>query len=287
MAKALADRMSEPDVTAPLPTPVDPGTANVTAEASQSDEPAAHATAQPKPERAPLSPEMVQAEVAALATLTSQLQVAAQSDRLRLLDAGLKELRNADRRLSRLPQGTREALAADFAVLKSDITKRIAEVKQGEEWKRWVNVQRLEKLCVQAEVLRDVLPEFPDKEQAPAELAALKSTWRSSTGPVHPAKREELWARFKGACDAVMAIVVKSRPGAVDAAAATAGEVTPQPPVEESPEAAQPSAGAPPAQELPAPALAQTEFTEAASLHPPEGHTAAPLAGADGEGQPH
>lgn len=213
MAKALADRMSEPDVAATALVAAESGPTDA-ADVSQAGEPAVQPSAPPKPERPALSPEMIEAEVAALGTLKGQLQVASQSDRLRLLDAGLKELRNADRRLSRLPQDTRESLAADFATLKGDITKRIAEVKQGEEWKRWVNVQRLEKLCVQVEVLRDVLPEFPDKEQAPAELATLKAAWRASTGPVHPAKREELWKRFKAGCDAVMSIVVKSRPGA-------------------------------------------------------------------------
>ncbi|MDX2021069.1 MAG: hypothetical protein SF187_12585 [Deltaproteobacteria bacterium] len=215
-AKALADRMSEPEQAAPAPAAAEPQSAEDSATPPAAEAAPKDATA-PKPERPALSPEMVEAEVAALTTLKTQLQVAVQSDRLRLLDAGLKELRNADRRLSRLPPQTRDALAAEFAGLKSDLTKRIAEVKQGEEWKRWVNVQRLEKLCVQVEVLRDVLPEFPDKEQAPAELATLKAAWRASTGPVPPAKRDELWTRFKTACDAVMTIVVKSRPGAAEA----------------------------------------------------------------------
>jgi hypothetical protein len=159
--------------------------------------------------------------------------VASQSDRLRLLDAGLKELRNVERRMYRLPEDKREPLESEFIALKASMLKRLGEVKQGEEWKRWMNVQRLEKLCVQVEVLRDVLPEFPDKEQAPAELASLRAAWRASVGPVHPAKRDELWNRFKTACDAVLAIVVKSRPqpeapAAAEASAEGQEEVAPQ-----------------------------------------------------------
>ena len=214
-ARALAERMSAPD---PETTAQPEAPRAVESADPAVDSSAAAATLQdaPRVERAQPSPEMLESELLALDTLKKQLVVAAQSDRLRLLDAGLKELRNADRRLSRLPDDKREVLQAEFAELKTTLTKRLAEVKQGEEWKRWVNVQRLEKLCVQAEVLRDVLPEFPDKEQAPVELANLRTAWRSSVGPVPPAKRDELWLRFKTACDAVMAIVIKSRPGVVE-----------------------------------------------------------------------
>ena len=214
-ARALAERMSAPD---PETTAQPEASRAVESADTAVDSFAAAATLQdaPRIERAEPSPEMVEAELSALETLKKQLLVATQSDRLRLLDAGLKELRNADRRLTRLPDDKREVLQTEFAELKTTLTKRLAEVKQGEEWKRWVNVQRLEKLCVQAEVLRDVLPEFPDKEQAPVELATLRTAWRAGVGPVPPAKRDEFWLRFKTACDAVMAIVIKSRPAVVE-----------------------------------------------------------------------
>jgi len=210
-ARELTERMSAPEQVAK--------TEPVKAEAGQnesvtpvSDNPLAAAEEASKQERPGMTPEMVEAELGALQTLKTQMVVASQSDRLRLLDAGLKELRNVERRMYRLPEDKREPLESEFIALKATMLKRLGEVKQGEEWKRWVNVQRLEKLCVQVEVLRDVLPEFSDKEQAPAELATLRAAWRASVGPVHPAKRDELWNRFKTACEAVMTIVVKSRP---------------------------------------------------------------------------
>jgi DNA-directed RNA polymerase subunit L len=210
-ARELTERMSAPEQVAKPAATTEEGASSESAQkVTENGVPSAPEAT--KQERPGLTPEMVDAELGALQTLKTQLLVAAQSDRLRLLDAGLKELRNVERRMYRLPEDRREPLESEFIALKANLLKRIGEVKQGEEWKRWVNVQRLEKLCVQVEVLREVLPEFPDKEQAPAELASLRAAWRASVGPVHPAKRDELWNRFKTACDAVMTIVVKSRP---------------------------------------------------------------------------
>ncbi len=206
--RELTQRMAEPQTESAPPSESAPQTSDATSGDAGGEAP--DDKIQREANRPGLSPEALEGELQALRVLQAQLQEALSSESLRTLDGAVRQARSAEKRVSRLPETERETMSAAFGNLKSDLLKRLSDAEQREAWKRWANVKRFETLCQQAEVLRDVLVDFPDKEQGPKELANLRAAWRK-LGPVPASKRNELWIRFKTACEAVMDIVQAHR----------------------------------------------------------------------------
>ncbi|MCG5056193.1 MAG: hypothetical protein KA712_24865 [Myxococcales bacterium] len=217
----------------------------------------------PEAARPVLRPHELANETTALRALLPHLESALPTDRLRVLNGALKQSRAAGQRLERLlslpaPQGEEAlspapdgaaagapqtepvdarsdatALRLTLSGLESSLRARIAEIEQREDWKRWANLQQLELVCRQAEVLREVLPDFPDKSQARVELSNLRAAWRR-VGPVPAERKNELWMRFKAACEGVLGIVGDQEgPGRASASQAE-DAATPTPSTEEA-----------------------------------------------------
>jgi hypothetical protein len=93
-----------------------------------------------------------------------------------------------ERTLDRL----RKAMAA--------LQPRLKELREVDDWQRWANANQQEELCVKAEALGSV----SDPVELSKQIRDLQQQWRK-IGPGPREKSEELWRRFKAACDAAWA----------------------------------------------------------------------------------
>ncbi len=77
---------------------------------------------------------------------------------------------------------------------------RVRELRETEEWKRWSNVSKQEELCVRVEGLK----EAKELKEVAQKLREAQAEWKK-LGPAPKDKAEQLWTRFKEACDAAYA----------------------------------------------------------------------------------
>ena len=85
-----------------------------------------------------------------------------------------------------------------FGKARDRVAARLAELRETENWKRWANVPKLEKLCERMEALKDLA----DPKEAAAQLKVLQAEWKT-VGAAPKEKSEALWQRFKAAGDEV------------------------------------------------------------------------------------
>src|SRR5205823_13410359 len=85
-----------------------------------------------------------------------------------------------------------------YAKARDRIAARLQEMRDAENWKRWSNVPRLEKLVERMEALKAV----EDNKEAAAQMKLLQVEWKQ-VGPAPKEKSEALWARVKAAGDEV------------------------------------------------------------------------------------
>jgi hypothetical protein len=89
-----------------------------------------------------------------------------------------------------------ERLHAAYAGLQP----RLHDLKESEEWRRWANATVQEELCAKAEALAAI----SDSAELARQLRDLQQHWKK-VGAAPRERGEELWKRFKTACDAAWA----------------------------------------------------------------------------------
>ena len=88
------------------------------------------------------------------------------------------------------------ALVKRLQAIHQALYPKVAELREGEEWERWVNAGIQEELCARAEALREV--ESP--LEAARRLTSLQEEWRKAS-TVSRERSLQLWLRFKAARD--------------------------------------------------------------------------------------
>jgi len=89
------------------------------------------------------------------------------------------------------------ALASSYDELGKTLFDHLQVLKEKEDWLRWSNIKPKEALCVAAEALKTE----EDLSKAFEALKKIQRDWKK-TGAVPKSKSDELWKRFKTACDA-------------------------------------------------------------------------------------
>ena len=133
--------------------------------------------------------------------LELETRAAAESLTLKGADTLMKDIKLAIGTMGPLPtKQDRDDLTVRLQAVRTSLAPRIQEMREGEEWKRWANVQVQEELCTKMEALVAIAEASPDK--AATEMKELQERWKS----VAAAPRSQatvLWTRFKAAQDQV------------------------------------------------------------------------------------
>jgi len=138
--------------------------------------------------------------LAALDALSADLERAVASDNLKLSTAE-KKLKAADTKypsLLVLPHGLKRKAMERFQDARRHLFIKVGELREVEDWKRWANVPKQEELIRRVEGL----VESPDVGALAQQLKDAQAAWKD-VGPAPREKGQELWQRFKTACDAV------------------------------------------------------------------------------------
>jgi hypothetical protein len=129
----------------------------------------------------------------------AQAEALAQAPDVQLKDADrlMRDLRSALDQAARLhPRKTGEELAERIKKAQAALMPRVQELRESEEWRRWANAGVQEDLCKEAEALRDVT----EPAEAAKRLRDLQARWKK-VGSAPQGRAEELWHRFRTACD--------------------------------------------------------------------------------------
>ncbi len=141
--------------------------------------------------------------LAQLEALCARCEGLAQSERLTLKEAdrASREAKQALEDPGPLPsRRDHETLTARLGLVRKALYRRLQELREDEEWKRWANLGVQEELCVRAEALRAEA----DLEAAAGALHELDARWKQAA-QAPKEKGEALRARFKAARDEVKA----------------------------------------------------------------------------------
>ncbi|MDY0004099.1 MAG: DUF349 domain-containing protein [Polyangia bacterium] len=129
--------------------------------------------------------------------LASKAEGALQDGSLAQVDRLLKDVKDTLKKPGALP-GKEEwnALRPRLETAREALATRLRELREQEDWKRWNAGSQQEKLVAEAEALKEVeaLPEVASR------LRRVQAEWKKS-GPASRERQEELWTRFKAACD--------------------------------------------------------------------------------------
>lgn len=136
-----------------------------------------------------------------LTDLCKQMEEALQSDNRRDVEKLMTDGQKAFRSMGHLPtRQEREDLKERYENARKKLYVHLQELREAEEWKRWTNVSKKEELCQAAEGLKDV----KELKEVAQTLKIIQAQWKKS-GPVNRDKADELWERFKTACDTAYA----------------------------------------------------------------------------------
>jgi len=97
-------------------------------------------------------------------------------------------------------RAARQQLSDRFQSAREQLFTKIQELREAEEWKRWSMVPKLEELCAKVEGLAA----DENLKNVSQELKRAQAAWKK-VGAAPRDKGEELWKRFKQACDAAYA----------------------------------------------------------------------------------
>ena len=127
----------------------------------------------------------------------TRMAEAMDKDTLSAVDGALKSASSRFRKIGPLPDGVQEGPLRDrFNTLRQDLTAKRDDLRQADEWKRWANVRELEDLCKAMEQLAKV----EDLKLVSRALKEAQTRWKK-VGPAPKERSEELWKRFRAACD--------------------------------------------------------------------------------------
>ena len=155
----------------------------------------------------PDTPEQREANKKSLEEIVQRLEeLATTADKLKTAERWLTK---ADQRLSEmgpLPQAGKVSLMKSFADARRKLFIRTGELREADEWKRWANVPKQEALIVRVEELG----KSENRKGLAKKLKAAQSEWKE-VGPAPRDKAQELWNRFKAACDRAYVTVKAER----------------------------------------------------------------------------
>jgi hypothetical protein len=116
---------------------------------------------------------------------------------LKDVDRLMRDLRIALDQAAHLhPKMTADELAERLKKAQSALLPRVQELRESEEWRRWANATVQEDLCKEAEALKDVT----DPADAAKRLRDMQARWKK-VGAAPKERADELWHRFRAACD--------------------------------------------------------------------------------------
>jgi hypothetical protein len=138
------------------------------------------------------------ANLARLEELSASLEALAATDDRKEAERAMKVALASVQSLGALPRERGQEARDRFSAAREKLSARLQELRDADEWKRWSNVPRLEKLCERAEALLSV----EDPKQAMADMRALQAEWKG-VGPAPRERSESLWERFKAVGDAL------------------------------------------------------------------------------------
>ena len=133
-------------------------------------------------------------------------ELATSADKLKTAERWLSR---ADQRLSELgplPGEKKVSLMKAFGEARRKLFIRTGELREADEWKRWANVPKQEALISRVEA-------FASQENSKGfakKLKSIQNEWKE-VGPAPRDKAQELWNRFKTACDAAYVKVKEER----------------------------------------------------------------------------
>jgi hypothetical protein len=141
--------------------------------------------------------------LARLEALCARCEGLAQAERLTLkeADGASREAKQALEDPGPLPsRRDRETVTARLGFVRKALYRRLQQLREDEQWKRWANLGVQEELAGRAEALRAEA----DLEAAAKALHELDARWKQAA-QAPKEKGEALWARFKTARDEVKA----------------------------------------------------------------------------------
>lgn len=136
-----------------------------------------------------------------LEELCKRLEGLAATPSLKTAERVLKETASVFSKLGPLAEkSVEDELKRRYHAAREAVNTRVRELRETEEWKRWSNVSKQEELCVRVEALR----EAKELKEVAQKLREAQAEWKK-LGPAPKDKAEQLWGRFKEACDAAYA----------------------------------------------------------------------------------
>ncbi len=129
--------------------------------------------------------------------ILQQLRDVRESDDWRAAARVLGEARKSFKKPGPLPsKQTWNELRSQFRELESALNATIEQGREADGWNRHFADSKLEELCARAEELCAL----EDRKEAAKALRALQAEWKKA-GPGTRERNDELWGRFKKACD--------------------------------------------------------------------------------------
>ena len=111
-----------------------------------------------------------------------------------------KQLRQKWKDMPKIPARLSGSLKNDYRRIDQELESALSDWFQQRDWERFAHVAPAQDLCEQAEAL--LHEGGPQEADLLASVRDLQARWKEN-GPLPDAKNEELWPRFRSACDAV------------------------------------------------------------------------------------
>jgi hypothetical protein len=120
---------------------------------------------------------------------------------LKTAERALRDVRAAASAIPALPtKADADSMVQRLKAVQAQLTAKVQELREADEWQRWANAGIQEQLCVRMERLAEVT----DPEAVAREVRELQQQWRQAAD-VPKAKADALWRRFKAAHDVAWA----------------------------------------------------------------------------------
>jgi hypothetical protein len=131
-------------------------------------------------------------------SLVSRAEEGTQLKSIPKLDRLLKDVRATLKKPGPLPDKAHwNELKPRLQQARDALVIHLRELREQEDWKRWSNTSRQEKLLQEAEALAEV----EDLAEVARRLKRVQADWKK-LGPGSRKRSDELWKRFKATCDA-------------------------------------------------------------------------------------
>ncbi|MBF0100814.1 MAG: DUF349 domain-containing protein [Desulfobacterales bacterium] len=168
-------------------------------------------------EQHPIAPEKQQ-EISALLTLCELVEKANQNENRFEAEKKVRTAQETWNTTGTLVPEEKKKLSLRFKDACTFFFKTQSEFKENLEWERWANFNRKTELCEVVEALiRALENNEPIQENISSILRDVQAKWKE-IGPVSKDKSEEIWNRFKQACDHAYEICLRKKQAIFDQA---------------------------------------------------------------------